>query len=284
MSAVLHAAVTGWGLCAPGLDDAAAFADWLRDPTRALPGGHSARPAAACMAPAEHRRAPHAVRLALEAATQALGTHHATSIGAVFCSAFGDMANTDVILSTLAQTPDQVSPTRFTHSVHNAAAGHWSMAAASHASMSALACGREGIGPALLAALLEVRASAAPQLLVLFDARMLARWPTPRRARWISPSRCCWRRLSTTHPARACMRACRRDTRHPTLRAIRVCSPGMRAVPPHARCRCWRFVWAPHRDASPGRWALARCYLWTVSTHLEPDSQRSRRHPDSRAQ
>lgn len=169
MSAVLHAAVTGWGLCAPGLDDAAAFADWLRDPTRALPGGRSARPAAACMAPAEHRRAPHAVRLALEAATQALGTHHATSIGAVFCSAFGDMANTDAILSTLAQTPDQVSPTRFTHSVHNAAAGHWSMAAASHASMSALACGREGIGPALLAALLEVRASAAPQLLVMFD-------------------------------------------------------------------------------------------------------------------
>ncbi|WP_276967738.1 beta-ketoacyl synthase chain length factor [Metallibacterium scheffleri] len=169
MNTALHATIIGWGLCAPGLDDAAAFADWLRDPARALPVGRHANAMAARMTPTEHRRAPHAVRLALEAATQAVGARDASAIGAVFCSAFGDMANTDAILGTLAQAPDQVSPTRFTHSVHNAAAGHWSMAAASHAPMSALACGREGIGPALLAALLDMQASAAPQLVVLFD-------------------------------------------------------------------------------------------------------------------
>ncbi len=169
MSTTLHAAIIGWGLCAPGLDDAAAFADWLRDPARALPLGRHANAAAARMAPSERRRAPHAVHLALETAAQAVGARDAASIGAVFCSAFGDLPNTDAILGTLAQAPEQVSPTRFAHSVHNAAAGHWSMAAASHAAMSALACGREGIGPALLAALLEVQASAAPQLLVLSD-------------------------------------------------------------------------------------------------------------------
>lgn len=170
MNTRLGATVTGLGLCAPGLDDFAAFRVWLADPRRPLPEGRAARAAAARMAPAERRRAPHAVRLALEVAGQALGTRNGEDIGAVFCSAFGDMANTDAILATLAQAPEQVSPTRFTHSVHNAAAGHWSMAVGSHASMSALACGREGLAAGLLAALLELEASGMPQVLVLFDA------------------------------------------------------------------------------------------------------------------
>ena len=170
MNTHLQARVVGLGLCAPGLPDRDAFATWLRDNGCTLPPGREAQPIAARMAPAERRRAPRSIRLALEAATQALGARDPAPVGMVYCSAYGDMSNTGIILDTLAQTPTAVSPTRFTHSVHNAAPGHWSMAAGSHAPTSALACGRDGFGSALLTALLEVHARALPQLLVCCDA------------------------------------------------------------------------------------------------------------------
>lgn len=170
MNMELRATITGLGLCAPGFDHIDAFRAWRANPQRPLPEGRTAHASASRMAPTERRRAPHTIRLALEVASQALGTRDAADVGAVFCSAFGDMANTDAILATLAEAPEQLSPTRFTHSVHNAAAGHWSMAVSSHASTSALACGRDGFASGLLAALLELEASGQPQLLVLFDA------------------------------------------------------------------------------------------------------------------
>ena len=165
---MLTARVLGFGLCAPGLRDFPGFVTWLCDASQPLPAGRSAQPSAARLAPTERRRAPHAVRLAVDVASQATTNGH-DAAGAVFCSAFGDMANTDVILTTLARAPLEISPIRFTHSVHNAAAGHWSIVAASHAPTTALACGREGVGAALLAALLEVDRGHEPQLLVCSD-------------------------------------------------------------------------------------------------------------------
>ena len=163
------ARVLGFGLCAPGLRDFPTFVRWLRDASQLLPAGRSAQPSAAGLAPTERRRAPHAVRLAVDVASQAT-TNGRGAVGAVFCSAFGDMANTDVILTTLAHAPLEISPIRFTHSVHNAAAGHWSIMAASHAPTTALACGREGVGAAMLTALLEADRGHEPQLLVCSDA------------------------------------------------------------------------------------------------------------------
>ena len=169
MSGALAADLLGVGVCAPGMADADALRAWLTYADAPLPGGRDAQPAAARMAAAERRRAPHSVRMAVETATQVLGAHDAAAVGAVFASAYGDMANADAILTALARAPQEVSPTRFTHSVHNAAAGHWSMASASHAATTALAGGSEGFGGALLAALLELQPQRPPQLLVVYD-------------------------------------------------------------------------------------------------------------------
>ncbi len=170
MSAPLTADVLALGLCAPGLTDVDAFRRWHADADAPLPAGHHADAAAARMAAGERRRAPHSVHLAIEVASQALGMRDAAAIGLIHCSAYGDIANTDALLQTLTTAPRATSPTRFTHSVHNAAAGHWSMASASHAAGTALAGGRDGFGPALLAALLQLRVWPTPLLLVLSDA------------------------------------------------------------------------------------------------------------------
>lgn len=128
-------------------------------------------PAAQILAPGERRRAPLAVRLAVEAAAQAIAASglDATTVASVFASAYGDSTITDELARTLASAPTQVSPTRFTHSVLNAAAGHWSMATGCHAASSAVCAGECTFAVALLEAALQMVDAGAPVLLVASD-------------------------------------------------------------------------------------------------------------------
>jgi len=131
-------------------------------------------PAAPSILPAnERRRVGAAVRLALTIAQQAhdMADLPPGSIGSVFATSNGDGAVMHAMLQTLA-AGEPVSPTRFHNSVHNAAAGYWSIATKSQQPASCLAGHDATPAAALLKVLATVRATQQPQLLCVYEAPM----------------------------------------------------------------------------------------------------------------
>ncbi len=119
----------------------------------------------------ERRRAPDTVAVAL-----AVG--HAACVNAgrdpaqlptVFASTYGDLAITDYMCATLATAPTMLSPTRFHNSVHNAAAGYWSIATGCRQTYCALGAGQYTFAAGLFAAALQVVADQTDVLLVAYD-------------------------------------------------------------------------------------------------------------------
>lgn len=169
MSAPLELAVQGVGLWAPGLPDVAAWRAALDGAAR--PDAAAGRPAAAVLAPGERRRAPESVLLACEVAAQACADARRApaELACVFSSMQGDSAIMDYMCTTLADDPRNLSPTRFHNSVHNAAAGYWTIATGCHAASTAVSGGRDSFAAGLLEAAVEVLADSVPVLYVAYD-------------------------------------------------------------------------------------------------------------------
>ena len=167
MSAALTVGVRGIGVWAPAAPSWPALQALLAG----IAPEPEVAPAARMLAPGERRRAPLSVRLAVEVAAQAVQASGlaAATLPTVFASAYGDSTITDELARTLASAPTQVSPTRFTHSVLNAAAGHWSMATGCHAASSAVCAGESTFAAGLLEAALQVVDSGHPLLFVASD-------------------------------------------------------------------------------------------------------------------
>jgi len=178
-------------------------------------GAASAKPQATLLPAAERRRAPTTVSLALDVADQACrmaflpanesagvmadrapaliaastggqpvppsSTHQpppqraVQGLRSVFCSSLGDMAITDYLCRTLAESPEHLSPTKFHHSVHNAAAGYWTMAVGNMQASTAMAGGATSFAQALLEAAAQAECTQQPVLLVAYD--MASPWP-----------------------------------------------------------------------------------------------------------
>jgi hypothetical protein len=130
-----------------------------------------ARPPAVLLAPNERRRAPENVLLAVEAAGQAVAMsgRDAATLASVFASGQGDQPLTDAMCATLAHAPHELSPTRFHNSVHNAAAGYWTIATGCHAASGAVCAGPASFGAGLLEAAALALADGAPVLLACSD-------------------------------------------------------------------------------------------------------------------
>lgn len=162
--------IDGVAVWAPTLPGWAAAAPLLaRDD--AEPAAPAARPAPALLAANERRRAPDGVVLALEvaAAACAMAGADAATLPSVFTSTHGDLAITDAMCRTLATDPRLLSPTRFHHSVHNAASGYWAIGAANPAASTALAAFEHSFAAGLLEAAVQAAADATPVLLVADD-------------------------------------------------------------------------------------------------------------------
>ena len=119
----------GWQIAAPVLRGEAAA------PVQPAP-----RPAPTLLAPTERRRAPDTVAIALEVAGRACESAGADpkQLPSVFASTHGDLAISDYMSETLARTPTLISPIRFHNSVHNAAAGYWTIGTGCHEPYTAL--------------------------------------------------------------------------------------------------------------------------------------------------
>ena len=162
--------VEGVGLAGPGLPGwqvsravLAGLAPYVSSPiVVAAPPG---------LPPAEGRRTGAPVRLALEVAREAFADagRDAALTATVFSSSSGDGDNVHVILEILASHDRGVSPTRFHNSVHNAAAGYWSIAARSHEPSTSL-CGYDAsFAAGLLEAATQVAVEHRAVALVAYD-------------------------------------------------------------------------------------------------------------------
>lgn len=156
---------SGWETSRPILSGAV--------PYRPLP---TVPPVPGILSATERRRTGLAVRLALTVAQQAteMAALPPDALRSVFGSANGDGAVVHAILETLAGPERAVSPTQFHNSVHNAAAGYWTIATGSAAPASCLGCHDATFGAALLKAMAELACEAEPVLLVVYDAPLPA--------------------------------------------------------------------------------------------------------------
>ncbi len=130
---------------------------------------------------AERRRTGRVVKLtlavAIEATTRA-GVRPA-SLCSVFASSGGDGYNCHEICQTLAQPVRELSPTRFSNSVHNAAAGYWSIATGAMTPSTALCAHDASFAAGLLEALTQVAVEQRALLLIAYDTD----YPYPMRAK-----------------------------------------------------------------------------------------------------
>ena len=87
-------------------------------------------PPPALLPAAERRRSGAIVKLTLATGLEAIAAAglDAASLPSVFSASGGDGENCHAICEMLASDDRQISPTRFHNSVHNAAAGYWSIA------------------------------------------------------------------------------------------------------------------------------------------------------------
>lgn len=183
MTALL-AAVAGVSVWGPGLEGWAASRAILAGEQPYQP--HDAPPPApAWLPPNERRRTGLVVRLALVVAQQAVEASGlaANTLRSVFASANGDGPVLGAILDALTACPSGegrvVSPTQFHSSVHNAAAGYWSIATGNPLPALCIGCHDATWAAGLLAAMVEVR-HGNPVLLCAYDHPMPARYAAKR--------------------------------------------------------------------------------------------------------
>ena len=166
----VEVSVAGVGLLGPGLADWSSGAALLRSPAAWQPAA-TVVPAPARLPPTERRRAGTVVKASVVVADEAVaaaGIDPAT-LPTVFASSTGDPVNCHLLCEALAAAERAVSPTRFTNSVHNAAAGYWHIATAARAASTSLAAYDASFGAGLLEAAVQCSTTGAPVLLVACD-------------------------------------------------------------------------------------------------------------------
>lgn len=168
---VLTADIKGIGFWAHGLPSWNAACLYLQE-------GHidqnaPSRPAPHLLAANERRRAPETVAVALEvalAACEQAGKDPAL-MPSVFTSMHGDLAITDYMCATLPDDPRAISPTKFHNSVHNAAAGYWTIGTHCNKPATALSSGNASFAIGLLEACTQLASGDPAILLAAYDSR-----------------------------------------------------------------------------------------------------------------
>src|SRR4030095_12515293 len=148
---------------APGMETKEAWIAWAK--ANHVIAGDIAAPVQA-MPPMLRRRAGFLGKMALEVAYQCLGQR--IDVPTVFCSRHGEASRSvDLLLDLAKGVP--LSPTSFGLSVHNAAAGLFSIARLDHASSTALAAGKSSVEHAVIEACGLLAEAESEVLLVVYD-------------------------------------------------------------------------------------------------------------------
>jgi hypothetical protein len=232
----LSAYVSGIGVLGPGLDN------WPQT-AAVLSGAQLYRPAAAVLpvpailSGAERRRTGRVVKLALGIALEATAQAgvEPAQIASVFSSSGGDGHNCHELCQALSLPGREISPTRFANSVHNAAAGYWSIATGAMAESNVLCAFDASFVAGLLEALTQVTVDQLPVLLVAYDTE----YPQPLHAKRPIPDAFGVAMVLT--PQRCAPSLARLDTEltdvdfdritDPALEAMRTAFPAARSLP-----------------------------------------------------
>jgi hypothetical protein len=180
----LSACVDGIGVLGPGLSDWSAACSVLAGITPYDPRP-TVLPMPDSLPPAERRRTGRIVRLALAVGLEATSRAavHPSHLPTVFSSSGGDGENCHEICQALASADRQLSPTRFHNSVHNVAAGYWSIANGARAPSNTLCVFDASFSGGLLEALSQVAVDRTACLLIAYDSQypqpLFAQRPIP---------------------------------------------------------------------------------------------------------
>lgn len=161
--------VGGIGVRAPGIDcwsDLSQYPNYQvpEDPAPDQPKGLGQ-----VLPATERRRATPVTRLALDVAMEAIGGRQTHDLSAVFCSSGGEVTVVHQIFSMLADGDNALSPTAFHNSVHNAAAGYWSIASGSAYPADSLCAFDDSFGAGLSECCLRYGEGQRNLLLVAYD-------------------------------------------------------------------------------------------------------------------
>ena len=169
-SSSLTVYVNGISLIGPGLTNWAESAAILTE-KNAYQAQATILPAPMILPAAERRRSGQLVKLTLAVGLEAAESagEDPASLACVYTSSSGDGKNCHEICNTLASEDRQISPTRFHNSVHNAAAGYWSIATGAKTPISVLCAYDASFGAGLLEAVTQVVADSISTILIAVD-------------------------------------------------------------------------------------------------------------------
>jgi hypothetical protein len=176
----LRVYVDGIGVLGPGMSNWPQAAEALLG-SQPYRSAAAVLPVPAILPAAERRRSGRVVKLALTVALEATaqaGADPATLVS-VFSSSGGDGHNCHEICLALSLAGREISPTRFANSVHNAAAGYWSIATGAVAESNVLCAFDASFAAGLLEALAQVAVDGEPVLMVAYDTE----YPQPLHAK-----------------------------------------------------------------------------------------------------
>lgn len=168
----LRCALVGLGAWGPGFNDWPSLQELLLQHT---PQDESAfitsTPKPEVIPANERRRAPLPVKAAVDVSWQALQQSgiNSAEVACVFGSGLGDTEITDYMCRVLTTAEKQLSPTKFHNSVHNAAAGYWTISTHCMKSANSIAAYHMTAGLAMLEAMTQCVLHSEPVLITLFD-------------------------------------------------------------------------------------------------------------------
>ncbi len=162
----LRAHVRRWAAWAPDLSQAAAWRAWAKEPCAVAAGGH---PDAKFLPSLLRRRCTPLSRIFLTAAFDCLDADELCEVRTVFASRHGSVNESLDLLESIARG-ERIRPAVFSHTVHNAQAGLFSIAAGNRHSSSSLSAAADLTGSAVLEALAHLeREPDRPVLVVIGD-------------------------------------------------------------------------------------------------------------------
>jgi hypothetical protein len=162
---VIELTVRAWSAWSPGIAGAEAWRAWARGPRELASDG---APSLDFVPPMQRRRFSRLSKMVLHVLHEAATAEELASAPTVFSSRHGELSTCVALLSDIARGLP-LSPTAFSHSVHNAQAGLFSITHANAAPSSSIAAMRAGFCAALAEALGLCERAGGRSLLVVAD-------------------------------------------------------------------------------------------------------------------
>jgi Beta-ketoacyl synthase, N-terminal domain len=162
---MIEFSIRAWSAWAPGVERADDWRRWAEKPFALSTEGTPQLPS---IPPMQRRRFSRVSRMALHVALDALPPEGSREISTVFASRHGEATASIALLQDIAKSLP-LSPTTFSHSVHNTAAGLFSIATASARASSSIAAVHDTLGCGLVEALGSCERQRRPTLLVIAD-------------------------------------------------------------------------------------------------------------------